>query len=449
MRYNLSLSIAILVLSGAALHAQQTTIVNHFQGDTTGRGVGAFRLSGISEHRVVINYYEPAPDREVERLSQLTGSALNFYIDQSAEVKNGKLRLLKSKKEMLRDMNEIVRNAVKYYDYREIAAFKGFSDAVGKRIDQLGALDFEKSEYADQVTTPDSRKQLEFFYFQKHLNDLKLQANIEVGNYGNENLLVFSSTESTLVDDATRDSLLKSLQADPDAPLAPIFSERGYAELSLLGMEDNSTLTPGAANASPPDDFAAKVIDMLERNNSKLDAMQAQIDRLREEQMRQWQQMQEARNDQMQAQINDLRNMVMDLIRMNTGNAITSSGNELATGPSEGRGTVTVYNIPSAVNLYFQKGSSKLSPGEVLALNEVVDILARNPGLQLIITGYADKTGDPVNNLLLSQERAVSVKRFLKSSGLSEDRFVTRYLGDSNSNEQSAGDRKVVVEFIR
>jgi len=50
---------------------------------------------------------------------------------------------------------------------------------------------------------------------------------------------------------------------------------------------------------------------------------------------------------------------------------------------------------------------------------------------------------------LLSQERAASVKRFLKSSGLSEDRFVTRYLGDSNSNAQSANDRKVVVEFIR
>jgi outer membrane protein OmpA-like peptidoglycan-associated protein len=447
MRHNLSLTIAILVLSGAALHAQQTTIVNHFQGDTTGRGVGAFRLSGISEHRVVINYYEPAPDGEVERLSQLIGSALNFYIDQSAEVKNGKLRLLKSKKEMMRDMNEIVRNAVKYYEYREIAAFKGFSDAVGKRIDQLGALDFEKSDYAAQVTTPESRKQLEFFYFQKHLNDLKLQANIEVGNYGNENLLVFSSTESTMVDEATRDSLLQSLQVDPEAPLAPIFTERGYAELSLLGMEDNSSLTPGTISASPPDDFAAKVIDMLERNNSKLDAMQAQIDQLREEQMRQWQQMQEARNDQMQAQINDLRNMVMDLIRMNTGNAITSSGNELVTGPSDGSGTV--YNIPSAVNLYFQKGSSKLSPGEVLALNEVVDILARNPGLQLIITGYADKTGDPVSNLLLSQERAASVKRFLKSSGLNDDRFVTRYLGDSNSNAQSANDRKVVVEFIR
>jgi hypothetical protein len=74
MRHNLSLAIAILVLSGAALHAQQTTIVNHFQGDTTGRGVGAFRLSGISEHRVVINYYEPATDGEVERLSQLTNS---------------------------------------------------------------------------------------------------------------------------------------------------------------------------------------------------------------------------------------------------------------------------------------------------------------------------------------------------------------------------------------
>jgi len=447
MRPNLTLSFAFTVLFCAALSAQQVTIVNHFQGDTTGVGLANFRLSGVEEHRVVINYYEPAPTKEIDRLSELVGSALNFYIDQSVEVKAGKVKLKKSKKEILRDMNEIVKSAVKYYRYKEIESFKGFSDLIAQRIEALTVLDFDKSEFAAQATTPDSRQRLEFFYIQKHLNELKLQANIEVGNYGNSNLLVYSSSQSTIVSEAMRDSLLKALEFDPEATLKPLFTDSGMAELSLLGLEDTSTLNPKERDTAP-DDFSSRVLELLERNTSKLDVMQAQIDQLRIDQTKQWQEMQESRNEQMQAQINDLRGMVVDLIRMNSGGALTSSGKEILTNGGNDSAS-EVFNIPASINLLFARGVTQLDASAVLALNEVVDILARNPELKLIITGYADKTGNAGQNLLISQERASTVKRFLKSSGLNEDRFITRYLGDKYSESPSADDRKVVIEFIR
>lgn len=446
MRLNLIFLMAALVWAGAA-QSQQTTVLNHFAGDTTGRGTGSFRLSGISEHRVIINYYELAPEREVDRLGAVVSAALNLYIDQSVEVSNDRLKLLRNRKTMMREMDEIVRNAIKYYEYRELEAFRGFSPDVARRIDELASLDFASSEMAGKATDESSRERLRFLFFQQYLNELKLQTIAEVGQFGNGNLLVRTSTENTLVDGATRDSLLSALQGDPDAPLTPVFTEKGMAELELLGIEDKSSIAPVNTSEGRTDDFQERLLAMLERNNSKLDAMQGQIDALREEQTRQWQLMQEERNSQMQAQINDLRNMVMDLIRMNTGGAVASGGNEIMTGPVDRAGTV--FNIPAAVNLYFERGTARVSPSGALVLNEVVDILARSPGMRIIITGYADRTGDPVKNLLLSQERAASVRQFLVSSGLEADRFVTRYLGDSRSETASADDRKVVVEFIR
>lgn len=441
---------ALAVLAACAvsiLSAQPVTVVNHFRTDTTGRGLQGMQLVGSEEHRVVINYYEPAPEQEIDRLGQVLGSALIFYIDQSVSVRNGKIELRKSRKDMVRDMNDIVKQAVKHYRFKEVESFKGFSEEVSRKIDELSKLDFNSSDAAKKPQPGTTRAQQEFFFVQNHLNELKRKVNAEVGNFGRTNLMVWSSSETALVDDATRDSLLRSLYFDQEKTLRPFFYENGMAELSLFNVKDQSSLELGAKpDAKPADEFTSRVLAMLERNESKLDAMQAQIDQLRADQLRQWQQMQESRNEQMQAQINDLRGMVVDLMRMTTAGVATSDREILISSPNSGS---TVFNIPSQINLYFSKGSTQLSANSVFALNEVIDILARNPGLQLMITGSADKSGDPVRNLMLSQERASAVKKFLRKSGLGEDRFITKYLGDSNSDMESAGDRKVVLEFIR
>jgi outer membrane protein OmpA-like peptidoglycan-associated protein len=137
--------------------------------------------------------------------------------------------------------------------------------------------------------------------------------------------------------------------------------------------------------------------------------------------------------------------MVFALVKMNSGDALADVKPSLL--PSRSAGTVT--NLPGSMNIYFQKGSTLLDAGSVLSLNEIVDILARSPGLKLIVTGYADKTGDAAKNLLLSQQRANEVKKFLSASGLPQDRFITKYFGDRDSQQESKNDRKVTIEFVK
>lgn len=446
MRPDLTICFTFLLVWSTPSWAQQTTIINHFQGDTAGRGLDSFRLTHTAEHRVVINYYEPAPLDQTQRLNELIAASLNFYIDQSVQVSGGKVSLRKPARQIMRDMEEIVRNAVRYYDLQEKEPFRGFSGEVARRLEELPELDFSRSDLAAQVTDAASRRRLEFYFVQRHLNDLKLVASLEVGHFSNANLLQLAASEATLVDEATRDSLLRSLEFSEGQPLRPVFTDDGKELMALLTVEDESSL-PGAEAATPPEEWTGQIVSMLEANNRKLDAMQEEINALRAEQVRQWQQQQEARNDQMQAQIDDLRSMLTDLVRMSAGLASESAG-EVLVGPAVASGS-GVFNIPSSVEIYFAKGAVKPDAEGVFTLNEVVDILARNPEMRLLITGHADRSGDAVGNLLISQQRASSVRDFLLRSGLPKERFVTRYVGDSRSEQESESDRKVVLEFIR
>ena len=50
--------------------------------------------------------------------------------------------------------------------------------------------------------------------------------------------------------------------------------------------------------------------------------------------------------------------------------------------------------LPESMDFYFNSGSTWLSSGSLLQLNEIVEILAKAPSVKVVITGYADKTGD-------------------------------------------------------
>jgi outer membrane protein OmpA-like peptidoglycan-associated protein len=218
--------------------------------------------------------------------------------------------------------------------------------------------------------------------------------------------------------------------------------------LELLGYDDPSSLYPDKVKPRNQDgDLASQVLKMLEINNSKMDAMQAQINDLRADQLAMMEARQNEKNTEMQSQIDDLRGMVIDLVRMNTGSSLANNGTGGNISPTPNYNTVS--NVPSAINIFFAKGITKPDVASKMALNEVVDILARNPRLKLIITGFADKSGSALDNLLISQERAREVKQFLSASGLTEDRFITKYFGDRDSQTESAGDRKVVLEFVQ
>ncbi len=441
--------LVVPIFCGIEMYAQRTTVINHFPSDTTGSGSDLVPTR-TAEHRIVINYYEPADQLHLDQFQDLVSSYLNLYIDRCAELKGGDVKLKNSKKETIRDLNNIVKGALDFYEYEKLKDFKGFSKMVENKIASIDALDFSSTDYTAGAADDDSKLRMQKFYLQKELSDLKLLVNMELGIFGEGNLLIVSSSDETVIDDAAKQRLIKEYTSyDPKKPLDPIKVKLSDESMALINFKDTTIIGKDSAqqNAATTDnEFAAQVLKLLEVNNSKLDGMQKQIDDLRNEQMKMWQQQQNDKNLTMQKQIDDLREMVFALVKMNSGSDVADGGRANLP-PAKGEGTVS--NLPQSMNIYFATGSFALDAGSKLSLNEIVDILARSPSLKLIVTGYADKSGDTARNLLLSQKRANEVKVFLAASGLPQERFITKYFGDRDSRTETYSDRRVSIEFVR
>jgi OOP family OmpA-OmpF porin len=99
----------------------------------------------------------------------------------------------------------------------------------------------------------------------------------------------------------------------------------------------------------------------------------------------------------------------------------------------------------AAENIFFLHNSSVLSRISYGPLNTVVDILRKNPKLDIVINGYADNTGSVITNLAISNERALAVKKYLIEKGIDPLRIDFNGFGEANpvaSNKTEEGRAK-------
>jgi len=86
-------------------------------------------------------------------------------------------------------------------------------------------------------------------------------------------------------------------------------------------------------------------------------------------------------------------------------------------------------------------------------INEIYDLMDKNPDLKFSVEGHTDNVGDDANNLVLSTDRALTVMETLVRMGISEDRLTSKGLGetqpldDNNVPEGRANNRR--VEFVK
>lgn len=85
-----------------------------------------------------------------------------------------------------------------------------------------------------------------------------------------------------------------------------------------------------------------------------------------------------------------------------------------------------------AKNVLFRTGSDKLTNDSYSVLDELVDVMKKNPELRLTIDGYTDNTGTPQINLALSQKRADAVKKYLVQKGVDTARIKAVGHGQEN-----------------
>ena len=101
----------------------------------------------------------------------------------------------------------------------------------------------------------------------------------------------------------------------------------------------------------------------------------------------------------------------------------------------------------------FDVDKATITPESMGTLNMIVRVLTDNPDLKFEVDGHTDNTGVATHNLLLSEQRAASVKTQLVSMGIDPSRLTTKGFGDTKpvsdntSPEGKANNRR--VEFVK
>jgi len=102
----------------------------------------------------------------------------------------------------------------------------------------------------------------------------------------------------------------------------------------------------------------------------------------------------------------------------------------------------------------FKFGSAEIQANSFKLLDEAAKVLTDYPTLKLRITGHTDNVGKPDKNLKLSEDRAASVKAYLKKKGIDESRLDSKGHGDTKpvqDNKTDAGraaNRRIEFEIV-
>ena len=106
-------------------------------------------------------------------------------------------------------------------------------------------------------------------------------------------------------------------------------------------------------------------------------------------------------------------------------------------------------------NVNFATGSAELTEDSKVQLDDLTKILKGYPNIAIRIEGHTDNQGNAAQNKKLSENRAVSVKKYLASHGIAESRIATAGFGpdkpvaDNNTEEGRFKNRRIETFIVK
>ncbi|MGB6035062.1 MAG: OmpA family protein [Cryomorphaceae bacterium] len=395
------------------LSAQNVTAINQFHGDECGEVPINYVRSDRQQQTVIITDYEEASTTRQSLLNEMISYGIKSFIDNNYLVKDGQIRVYSSPLDFDENVSAIVKNAIWINDLPFSELFEGFSDDVLSQASYLNDLNGRRINDAPNQSSTEAND-LSLYGFQSLVFSLKESAIAEAIEFIEEYMSIDESKED--------ENKIKVMPAEEfEMKTIPGF-ENDLGSLSLNPELFSSDKRPSKKNRRKGNDFSEEVVTLLEENNRILSNysemfqnLQSQIDEINRRD-----------NSDLREDMAEMRRMIADL------------KNE----PSRG----SVEAEPEY--LIFEKNEYTLSEVQKARLNKTIVLLVKNPSKKALVTGYADLSGNSEYNAWLSEKRAESVKVFLKSMGVMENRIIVTYFGDTESTTSGPADRRVEVSLI-
>lgn len=105
-------------------------------------------------------------------------------------------------------------------------------------------------------------------------------------------------------------------------------------------------------------------------------------------------------------------------------------------------------------NLHFESGKAIIKHSSYASLNKLAVVMRSNSKTKLVLHGHTDNVGDFEKNMILSQNRAKAVKKYLAGKGIQLNRMTSQGFGETkpvDSNETSEGrqnNRRVEMTLV-
>lgn len=313
------------------------------------------------------------------------------------------------------------------------APFHGLTASTRQQLDRLSRIDWSKAMFGVDGGAEQDKYLAVYYYVRTQRQELERQLRAD--------LLPLSDVALFAMEEPSPGHTLKV-----NSTCGTVFDQENYLCALDLRMADGGNAIGGdprlssevlrtiSASANAPTSAPTPSRPVRKRDRwlkEELDAIQMRIDR-----MDQRQELWELR-DRMDDIEDRLAGLEMDLDGMRRSTAEENPVASLA--------ALTGRNI----TIRFARSSVALLPDQRVLLNEVFEQLARSPLDKVLITGFTDRSGDPDANLRLSEQRAKAVRGYLMARGISAERLLVNFYGDSRSLRRDPDERRVEVEWIR
>lgn len=96
-----------------------------------------------------------------------------------------------------------------------------------------------------------------------------------------------------------------------------------------------------------------------------------------------------------------------------------------------------ILDISNELDISYQTNSYKLDSSAYPYINQLLKWLNENKNLSIEIRGHTDNVGSSSSNLLLSKNRAESVRKYLIGKGVNPSRIISKGFGETRPIEKN------------
>lgn len=391
-----------------------------------------WRYHGLNAPGFELRWPSTPPAGASVMLDRLVLTGIEQYLDQRVHFSKQGVTVDVPVERMVADINGMVRAALAEVEVD--GSFVGLSHGTIAQLRRVSRVDWSQATFSVDGGDDQDKYLAIYYYVRSQRQELERQLKVD--------LLPF----------ATLELVPQGEERDPgrtvEVPTVcrTVFDDDNYLCALDLAMADTDKAVPDQqlterlmANLAEKARAEAAAEPMKVRKRDRW--LKAELDRIngRIDQIDQRKELWAIRDriDAMEDRMNGLEN---DVEALRSGRGAGTSENPIAE-----LSALTGRNI----RIVFPKGGAALVQEHRMLLNEVFEQLARSPQDRVLITGYADRTGNADANMLLSERRAKAVQAYFIGRGIPADRLLLNHYGASRSDGPDADQRRVELEWLR